>query len=57
MSKHLTPGVFVSNPKQTDWGLGQIQSMVGSKVTVNFEHKGKLVINLDQVDLEIEFPA
>jgi hypothetical protein len=49
----FTPGVFVINRSQMDWGLGQVQSAIGSKVTVNFEQAGKLVINTDHIDLEI----
>lgn len=41
----LTPGMLVCHPQCPDWGVGQIQSVVGDKVTVNFEHAGKVVIN------------
>ena len=49
----LVPGVLVRNPACPDWGLGQVQSAVGSRVTVNFENAGKLLINTDRVELEI----
>ena len=39
------PGDFVANPKNKNWGIGQIQSIVKNKVTVNFENVGKKVIN------------
>ena len=42
----LAPGIFVRSPANPDWGLGQVQSAIGDKVTVNFEHRGKLVLNL-----------
>jgi hypothetical protein len=42
----LAPGTFVRSPSNPDWGLGQVQSAIGDKVTVNFEHRGKLVMNL-----------
>lgn len=42
----LAPGTFVRSPANPDWGLGQVQSAIGDKVTVNFEHRGKLVLNL-----------
>jgi hypothetical protein len=42
----LAPGTFVRSPANPDWGLGQVQSAIGDKVTVNFEHRGKLVMNL-----------
>ena len=41
----ILPGDFVINPLKKKWGLGQVQSIIGNRITVNFEHKGKLVIN------------
>ncbi|HEY1385929.1 MAG TPA: DUF3553 domain-containing protein, partial [Dongiaceae bacterium] len=35
----LAPGTFVRSPTHPDWGLGQVQSAIGGKVTVNFEHR------------------
>lgn len=49
----ITPGCLVRNPKEPDWGLGQVQSVVRNRVTVNFEHAGKLLINTDEVELEL----
>ncbi len=40
MTDDLVPGSFVRNPAQPDWGLGQIQSVIGTRITVNFEHVG-----------------
>ncbi len=51
MSHYLVPGTFVRHPTQPDWGLGQVQSVVGNRVTVNFENAGKLLINTDAVTL------
>ena len=34
------------HPNQPDWGLGQVQSVVGDRVTVNFENAGKRLINV-----------
>ena len=51
-SAELEPGDFVINPLDMSWGVGQIQSIVKHKVTVNFENKGKQVINIDKVKLE-----
>ena len=45
-------GDFVINPKQKGWGIGQIQSMIKNKVTVNFENVGKKVINSEIIILE-----
>jgi len=50
-SHGLTPGDFVRHPTQPDWGLGQVQSAVGSRVTVNFEEAGKQTILTDHVAL------
>ena len=46
----LEPGALVRHP-QADWGLGQVQSVAGAKVTVNFEHAGKQVIDTANVRL------
>ena len=46
------PGDFVINPENKSWGIGQIQSIIKNKVTVNFENAGKRVINSKEVTLE-----
>lgn len=51
MDPALTPGRFVRNPQRPDWGLGQIQSAVGSKITANFENAGKVVIDASVIAL------
>ena len=45
------PGDKVVNPKNEDWGIGQVQSIIKEKVTVNFENVGKKVINANLVEL------
>jgi hypothetical protein len=45
------PGMLVRHPERPDWGLGQVQSAVGARVTVNFENGGKVVVNLSNVAL------
>lgn len=45
MNDFLEPGTFVRHPDQPDWGLGQVQSVIGHRVTVNFENAGKVVID------------
>ena len=45
------PGDKVVNPKQKDWGIGQVQSINKGKATVNFENVGKKVINSNIVEL------
>jgi len=46
------PGDRVVNPSRKDWGIGQVQSIIKDKVTVNFENVGKIVINSNNVGLE-----
>ena len=46
------PGDRVVNPSRKDWGIGQVQSIIKDKVTVNFENVGKKVINSNNVELE-----
>ena len=46
------PGDYVKNPANSEWGIGQVQSIIGNKVTVNFENFGKRVINIENVKLE-----
>ena len=51
MSSLLSPGDLVTHPTRPDWGLGQVQSNIAGKVTVNFEHAGKVVIDSRRVQL------
>ena len=46
------PGDFVINPNNRSWGIGQIQSIIKNKITVNFENVGKKVINNKEIILE-----
>ncbi len=52
MQYDLEPGNFVVNLSQKRWGIGQVQSIIKNKATVNFENAGKQVINLDNINLE-----
>ena len=47
------PGQFVRHPGEPLWGMGQVQSVVGSRVTVNFEGAGKILINTAVVPLAV----
>ena len=53
--KNLTvfwaPGDLVEHPQHSEWGIGQVQSVINAKVTVNFREAGKLVIDVSCVDL------
>ena len=57
MSGLLEPGMLVRHPDRADWGLGQVQSVIGNRVTVNFEHAGKVVIDSTRIDLLPDFGA
>ena len=48
----FTPGDYVINPLKKDWGIGQVQSIIKNKITVNFQNQGKQVINGEIVVLE-----
>ena len=53
MNPLLVPGAMVRHPTQPDWGVGQVQSVIGERVTVNFEDRGKVLINTAAVELEV----
>tara|TARA_B000000460_G_C21476842_1_gene375080 strand:+ start:187 stop:363 length:177 start_codon:yes stop_codon:yes gene_type:complete len=52
MFLNYKPGDYVINPSNKGWGMGQIQSMIKYKITVNFENVGKKVINCKEIVLE-----
>ena len=50
----FTPGTFVINVnKEEEWGIGQVQSSIDHKITINFENVGKKTINPKEVELKI----
>ena len=53
MSVELVPGALVRHPERPDWGLGRVQSVIGTRITVSFEHAGKVLIKGDRVGLEV----
>lgn len=52
MNALLEPGMFVRNPDQPDWGVGQVQSNINSRITVNFENEGKVVLDATRIALD-----
>jgi hypothetical protein len=50
------PGQYVRHPHQPEWGLGQVQSAILNRVTVNFENAGKVLVDTDVVVLDIVDP-
>ena len=53
LNPFLEPGMYVRHPTERDWGIGQVQSSIKGKVTVNFEETGKVVIDGTRISLEI----
>ncbi len=47
----LAPGMLVRHPECPEWGVGQVQSNIGRRVTVNFREQGKVVIDSARVAL------
>ena len=52
MILEFEPGDKVINPLNKDWGIGQVQSIINNRITVNFENVGKKVINSEYIKLE-----
>ena len=53
MNEFLEPGMIVRHPEAPEWGLGQVQSRIGDRITVNFAEAGKRVIDGAHVALEL----
>ncbi len=51
------PGLYVRLRDKPEWGLGQVQSAIGARVTVMFENAGKIVVETDVVALDRVDPA
>ena len=49
----LEVGAIVRNRAEPDWGLGQVQSIIGNRITVNFEHRGKILFQGENPPLEL----
>lgn len=49
----LEPGMLVRHPLAPEWGIGQVQSRIGDRVTVNFPEAGKQVLDSRRVNLEL----
>tara|TARA_B100000676_G_C17358949_1_gene474784 strand:- start:362 stop:529 length:168 start_codon:yes stop_codon:yes gene_type:complete len=52
MILEFEPGDKVINPLNKNWGIGQVQSVINNKITVNFQNVGKKVINSENIELE-----
>ncbi len=51
LNAFLEPGMIVRHPSEPDWGLGQVQSVIEGRITVNFREMGKVVIDGSRVAL------
>ena len=49
----FTPGSYVSNKNNLEWGIGQVQSCIKNIITINFENVGKKVMDINIMNLEI----
>lgn len=56
MDLTLVPGVFVRLDAEPEWGVGQVQSVIGTRVTVNFTERGKVVIDVRHATLSVVQP-
>lgn len=52
MAMKMTPGTYVRNPLAPEWGIGQVQSAIGDRITVNFDDAGKRLVNAAEIELE-----
>ena len=53
MNSMLEPGMLVRHPNQPDWGVGQVQSNIAGRITVNFPDTGKVVIDGNRITLSV----
>ena len=53
MNELIIPGMLVKHPIKRKWGIGQVQSKIGSTITVNFENVGKKTVNGARISLEV----
>ncbi len=53
----LQPGQYVRLDGPLDWGIRQIQSVAGARITINCENAGKRLINLKSTTLIVVKPS
>ncbi len=56
MTPSLVPGAVVRHPDRPEWGLGRVQSVSGERATVDFDHRGKVTLDLRRVRLVLVEP-
>ena len=47
--------MLVRNPAEPEWGLGQVQSNINGKISVNFENTGKMTLESANIALTLQF--
>ena len=52
----ISQGSFVRHPGAPELGLGRVQTIVGDKITVNFDEAGKLIVDGAVVELHVVDP-
>jgi hypothetical protein len=52
----LEPGMLVRAPRNPDWGLGQVQTVVGDRVTVTFSEVGRVILDMRYSELDWVLP-
>jgi hypothetical protein len=55
LNAHLEPGMLVRHPQKPEWGIGQVQSRINGRITVNFRDHGKVVIDGTLIMLELSY--
>lgn len=56
-ASHFAPGDWVRHPERPEWGLGRIQTSLGTRLTATFENAGKQALNAEAVTLvRVEAP-
>ena len=48
--------MLVRHPAEPGWGIGQVQSIIGDRITINFREEGKVVIDGSRVALVMIVP-
>ncbi|MEZ5848755.1 MAG: DUF3553 domain-containing protein [Geminicoccaceae bacterium] len=57
MESELVPGTRIRIPASPEWGMGHVQSRIGHRLTANFEHQGKVTLDLRNIRVEVVQPA
>lgn len=53
MGRVFEVGDLVQSEARPEWGIGQVQSRIGERLTVNFENEGKVVLLGAEAELRL----